>query len=76
MAETSLEKNILDEVHKLATPQKERVLEFARSLVNDQAPGISGECLLRFAGAIDKANLEEIAQAIERGCERVDYNEW
>ena len=76
MAETSLEKDIRDEVHKLATSQQELVLEFARSLVNDRPPGIPGEYLLRFAGAIDKANLEEMAQAIEKGCERVDYNEW
>ena len=76
MAETSIFKDILEEIHKLDMPRQERVLEFARSLANDQSAGIPGKNLLRFAGAIDKDNLEEIAQAIEKGCERVDRNEW
>ena len=76
MAETSIEKDILEEVHKLATPQQERVLKFARSLVNDQPPGIPGKNLLRFAGIIDKDDLRTIARSIDEGCERVDRNEW
>ena len=76
MAETSMEKDILEEVHKLATPQQERVLKFARSLANDQPPGIPGKYLLRFAGKIDKDDLREVARAIDKGCERVDRNEW
>lgn len=76
MAETSIERDILEEIHKLATPQQKRVLEFARSLANVQSAGIPGKYLLRFAGAIDNDNLEEIAQAIDRSCERVERNEW
>ena len=76
MAETSIEKDILEEVHKLAAPQQERVLEFARSLVSDQPPGIPGKNLLRFVGIIDKDDLRTIARSIDEGCERVDRNEW
>lgn len=76
MEENSTENDILEEIHKLDMAQQERVLEFARSLANVRSAGIPGKYLLRFAGAIDKDNLEEIAQAIEKGCERVDYNEW
>ena len=76
MAETSILKDILDEIHKLDTPKKERVLEFARSLANEQPSGLPGKHLLRFAGIIDRDDLREIARAIENGCERVDHDEW
>ncbi|MCY3767173.1 MAG: hypothetical protein OXH06_17270 [Gemmatimonadetes bacterium] len=76
MEDTSIEKDILEETHKLNVSQQKRVLEFARSLSHVQSAGIQGKYLLRFAGAIDKDNLEEIAQAIETGCERADCNEW
>ena len=76
MAETSIEKDILEEIHKLDPPQQERVLEFARSLANDQPPGIPGKYLLRFAGKIDRDDLREVARSIDKGCERVDYNKW
>lgn len=76
MAESAVERDILEEIRKLDMPRQERVLEFARSLTNVQSAGIPGEYLLRFAGAIDRHNLEEIAQAIDMGCERVERNEW
>lgn len=76
MAETSLERDILEEIRKLDVSQQKRVLELARSLADVQSAGIQGKCLLRLAGTIDKANLEEMAQAIEKGCERVDCNGW
>ena len=75
MAKTSISKEILEEVHKLDAPKQERVLEFARSLANEQPPGLPGKHLLRFAGIIDRDDLREIARAIENGCERVGHSE-
>ncbi len=50
MAESSVEKDILEEVHKLGETEQKRVLEFARSLVNSGPRGVPGKHLLRFAG--------------------------
>jgi len=38
--------------------------------------GVPGKQLLRFAGAIQKDDLQAITQTIEAGCERIDLNEW
>ncbi|WP_256678104.1 MULTISPECIES: hypothetical protein [Fischerella] len=38
--------------------------------------GTPGEQLLRFAGSIPPDDLQEIREAIEQDCERVDINEW
>lgn len=38
--------------------------------------GTPGEQLLRFAGSIPPDDLQEIREATEQDCERVDINEW
>ena len=76
MAESSIEDDILEEIHKLQKTEQERVLEFARSLVKVEPRGVPGKHLLRFVGTINKDDLEEMAQSIEEDCERVDHSEW
>jgi hypothetical protein len=76
MSELGVEKEILDEVHKLRTTQQRKVLAFARSLTSAELRGVSGKSLLQFVGAIDKEDLLEMAQAIHEDCERVEPNEW
>ncbi len=77
MAESAIERDILEEIQKLDMSQQKRVQEFARSLAAGvQSAGIPGKYLLRFAGAIDKDDLEEIARSIDTGCERADRIEW
>lgn len=76
MVETSIERDFIEEIHKLDRQQQERVLEFARSLANVQSAGIPGKYLLGFAGTIDKEDLRAMARTIDKGCERVNRNEW
>ena len=76
MAESSVEKDILNEIHRLGQEEQARVLEFARSLGEAKLPGVPGRSLLRFAGTIDKRDLEEMARSIDDACERVDPDEW
>ncbi len=76
MSESSVEKDVLEEIHKLAEEQQRRVLEFARSLAQSGPRGVPGRDLLPFAGTIDKDDLQEMTQAIDAGCERVDSHEW
>ena len=76
MSASSVEKDVFEEIHKLGEEQQRRVLEFARSLGQSRPRGVPGKDLLRFAGTIDKDDLQEITQAIDAGCERVDSHEW
>jgi len=53
-----------------------RVLEFTRALARSTPRGVPGQELLRFAGAISPDDARLMREAIERGCEQVDANEW
>ena len=76
MTDTSVEKEILDEIHKLEKDQQKEVLEFVRSLAKSDLVGAPGKHLLRFAGAIAKDDLQKMAEAIQADCESIDSNEW
>ena len=76
MANISVEREILDQIHNLSEKDQKRVLEFARSLVRNELKGVAGRKLLRFAGTIGKEDLQKMAKAIDEDCERVDSNEW
>lgn len=66
-----VEKEILDEIHKLGKGQQAEVLEFVRSLAKSEMTGAPGKMLLRFAGTIDRADLDKMAEAIQADCENV-----
>ena len=76
MLDPSLEKEILNQLDKLALEQQQQVLHFARALATLKPLGVPGKELLRFAGMIELDDLHTIAQAIEEGCEKVNLNEW
>ena len=65
-------------VHLEALPQnlQEQVLQLVRELESTTHRGIPGKDLLQFAGTISNSDLELMKEAIERGCEQVDLNEW
>lgn len=65
---TSVEQEILDEIYKLRKGQQ---VEFAKS----EMKGIPGKALLRFAGTIDREDLDRMAGAIQADCEGVNPNE-
>lgn len=75
MNQDSVAQQILERVRALPDEEQRRVLEFVRSLRTSRI-GTPGTDLLRFAGAIDRDELESMSQAIEEGCEQVDVNEW
>jgi hypothetical protein len=72
MTDISVEKEILDEIHKLGEDQQKEVLEFVRSLASFELVGVPGKHLLRFAGTINKDDLQKMSEAIQGDCERVD----
>ncbi len=67
---------IAAEVDKLPVDLQEQVLRFVVTLVQSAPKGESGSELRRFAGCLDPVSAEEMKQAIEEGCERVDTGEW
>ena len=72
---TTLEQEILSQLHTLALPQQREVLAFVRTLA--AAPvGIPGKELLSFAGAVDVRDLTALKQVIDEDCEQVNLDEW
>ena len=76
MGNPALKKEILDQLEKMGVEQQQHVLRFARTLAATRPKGTPGRELLRFAGAIERDDLQQIAQAIEEGCEQVNLDEW
>ena len=72
MKDTSVENEILDEINKLEKGQQAEVLEFVRSLAGSDMEGVLGKTLLRFAGTIEKEDLDKMAEAIQADCESID----
>jgi hypothetical protein len=72
---TTLEQEILDQLHTLALPQQRKVLAFVRTLATIPT-GVPGRELLAFAGIIETHDLVTLQQAIAAGCEQVDLDEW
>ena len=68
----AIEQEILERISKLDAEKQQRVLEFVRSLGLPE--GISGDDFVARAHKVNfaQADLEEIAQAIESGCERIE----
>jgi hypothetical protein len=70
------EREIRQQLDRLAPEQQRQVLDFARALAAAIIPGVSGGVTARFAGTIPKDDLAIISKAIEEGCERVIPGEW
>ena len=68
----AVEQEIIERISKLDAEKKSRVLEFVRSLSLPQ--GIPGEDLIARAHQVnfEPADLEDMKQAIEEGCERIE----
>jgi len=76
MSSSVLEKEIIEQINRLAQDEQRRVLEFVRALAHSRPGGESGRNLLKWVGCIPPEDLKEMEQAIEEGCEGVDQNEW
>jgi hypothetical protein len=67
---------VVEQLRTMPQPLQWQVLEFARTLIDSKIQGVSGQHLLRFAGAIPSDDLQVMQETIEQGCEQVDLNEW
>ncbi len=62
-----LREELLKEMARLSQEEQERVLAFAKSLTAGPV-GKAGKDIARFAGAVDLADLEQMAAVIEEDC--------
>jgi hypothetical protein len=70
---TGLSKNIEQSLGQLIPYQQIKLLEFVESMIT--AKTNKGD-LLKFAGTIEKSELDVMQAAIEEGCEKIDNHEW
>jgi hypothetical protein len=70
---TGLSKNIEQSLGQLSPYQQIKLLEFVESMIT--AKTNKGD-LLKFAGTIEKSELDVMQTAIEEGCEKIDNHEW
>ncbi len=75
---TTLER-IIETVERMPEDVQQRVLNFVEAM-SERHSAIqkerSGTRLLQFIGVFDKVSLQQMEEAIEDGCERIDWNEW
>jgi len=67
---------VVEQLRAMPQPLQWQVLEFARTLIDSKIQGVSGQQLLRFAGAVPSDVLQLMQEAIVQGCEQVDLDEW
>jgi hypothetical protein len=73
MKTASIKDDLVAQIDKLPYDLQLRVLHFTKSLI---PKGVKGKSLLRFEGTITTNDLRIMSEAIERGCARIDINEW
>ena len=44
--------------------------------ITEEPKGVPGKNLLKFAGTISKEDVRTMTEAIEEGCEQIDYESW
>ena len=67
---------IVTRIDKLPPEMQEQVLRFVASLTASPPKGESGAALREFSGSLDANSAQQMMQAIEEECERVDAGAW
>lgn len=74
--ENKIIEKVVEQLRTMPPELQWRVLEFTRALSISTPRGVPGKDLLRFCGMISIADLEQMREAIDQGCEKIDTNEW
>lgn len=74
MLDAAYRKDILEALDHLDKEGQRKALAYIRSL--GAHTGVPGAALLRFAGSIPSDDLNQMAQAIEDDCEKIDNDDW
>ncbi len=74
MQTTEISKSIEHFIGQLSDHQRIKLLEFLESMTSRKKKTKTD--LSKFAGSIDKNDLELMETAIADGCEKIDTDEW
>ena len=74
--DTPIVNEIVKKLGKLPNNLQRQVLTYVEALQIPATRVVSCPQLLQFAGNIPKEDLTIMQEAIEKGCEHVDINEW
>jgi hypothetical protein len=74
--ESQVLRQLMGILTSLTDEQRQRVLEYVKSLQVPRSGGFAGRKLVQFAGSISAQDLDLMEQAIRADCERIDPNEW
>ncbi|MFN0103900.1 MAG: hypothetical protein ACKV2U_17680 [Bryobacteraceae bacterium] len=67
---------IAKQLERLPPSKQEQVLRFVVSLTAVAPIGEKGTAFRAFSGSLDSVSAQEIREAIEKECERVDRSQW
>lgn len=67
---------IVQRLETFSPAKQKQVLDFTLGLAGETPKGIPLQELLEFVGMFPPEDLEEIKQAIEEDCEKIDASEW
>ena len=68
-----ISKEIKKSLKALNQNDQKKVLEYIRSLLKNKVQNVD---FLNYYGNIDKKDAESIKNFIEKGCEKIDHDEW
>jgi hypothetical protein len=74
MSNIELQESIIRSIQQMTLVQQLRLLDFINSMLKIKREG-EPKGLLKFVGAFEKEDLQEMEQALE-DCEQIDENEW
>jgi hypothetical protein len=78
MNNTPVKVQIMELLAALSLEEQKQLLHFGKALQNKMPPGIPGEVLIKHAREINfpKEDLDEMIQAIEEDCGKIDWDGW
>jgi hypothetical protein len=71
-----MKQEILRKVDMLPPALQEQVLRFVTALNTSAPTGEKGAALRRYSSSLDCVSAQEMIQAIQEECERVEAGEW
>jgi len=77
MSTNTIRDQIIHQLDSLSPEEQALVLDYMHR-VRMAPPGTPGDMFLAHVGDFDfqPSDIEEMMQAIEEGCERIDWDEW
>jgi hypothetical protein len=71
-----VEQRLIEQIRRMDPDQQQTLLDYAHALSRPR--GLSGEEMIRLAREVDfpPGDLKEMAEAIEEGCEDIDWDGW